>query len=243
MNPHQPSQPAGPVRPEPGAGGDRSVVSRLWDVFRREPMLLVTCSYLFVSIVGLWDLYWFYRRFDIPILEFLQSSDYFVAGLRRPTYLLLLGGTLLASMVALWPERWRRRHPERVAVLDRRWWFRALFPRRDDWWAYFGLHPETMATLTALFTMGLVLFFHSTARAERIHAGSGGAVEVRTVGGALDGDWRMLGTSSAYVFLWDPRRRQAEVVPIEALTGIRPLPQASARRPGPPPAGGDAGAP
>jgi len=33
----------------------------------------------------------------------------------------------------------------------------------------------------------------------------------------------MLGTSSAFVFLWDPAAERAEVVPIEAIGGIRPV--------------------
>ena len=39
----------------------------------------------------------------------------------------------------------------------------------------------------------------------------------------LAGDWRMLGTSSAFVFLWDPRAGRAEVVPIETVGSIRPM--------------------
>ncbi|TWT21329.1 hypothetical protein FQY83_08215 [Luteimonas marina] len=230
-----PAAPA-PAEAMPDAGGDRSVVSRVWDVFRREPMLLVTSSYVFVSVIGLWDSYWFYRRFDVQILEYLQSSDYFVAGLRRPAYLILLAWTLLTSVLALWPERWRRRHPGATARLDGRWWFRALIPRRGDWWAYFGLHPETMATLAAVVMMALVLFTHSGTRADRIREGGGQAVSVSVIDarGELAGDWRVLGTSSAFVFLWDVAAQRAELVPTDALAGIRPRPA--------PPADGDAGA-
>lgn len=246
MSPESPESEIRPT-PHPGAEGgpavpaaqERSVVRRLWDVFRREPMLLVTCSYLFVSIVGLWDSYWFYRRFDIPILEYMQSSDYFVSGLRRPVYVVLLGWTLLASAVALWPERWRQRNPHRVADMERRWWGRLVFPRRSDWWAYFGLHPETMATLSALMAMAVVLFSYGTARGEAIHAGSGNVVSVQgtTESGELAGEWRMLGTSSAYVFLWNPGERRSVVVPIESVARITPLGRG---KPAAAPAGGEA---
>ena len=223
-----PTGPAGdapaiaPVPPSPAV--PRSAIRRLWDVCRREPMLLVTLSYLFVSVIGLWDSYWFYRRFDIPILEYMASSDYFIAGLRRPTYAFLLGWVLLAAAAALWPMRWRDRNPERAARIERHWWGRFLFPRRTDWWIYFGLHPETMTTLSALLVMGIVLFSHSVHNAEVVRAGGGNAVEVR-VGAErtpLAGDWRMLGTGNAFVFLWDAAAQRAEVVPIEALGGIRP---------------------
>ena len=229
MNPDPATIPVQPLAgavagADAGTDADRSIVRRLWDVFRREPMLLVTCSYLFVSIVGLWDLYWFYRGFDIPILEFLQSSDYFVAGLRRPAYAGLLALTLLAAAVSIWPQRWRMRHPERAARLDGRWWFRLLFPRRADWWAYFGLHPETTATLTAVAVMATMLFMQSEARADAIRAGGGNAVEVQAGGQPVAGDWRMLGTSSAYVFLWEPRAQRALVLPVESIAAIQPVP-------------------
>jgi hypothetical protein len=204
---------------------ERSFVRQLWGVFRREPVLLVTCSYLFVSFIGLWDSYWFYRRFQIPILEYMQSSDYFVAGLRRPAYLFVLACTLLASGTAMWVERWRRSQPERAARIEQRWWGRLLLPRHSDWWVYFGLHPETMATLAALVMMITAMFTYSTTAARAIHDGAGNAVAVRVddARGDLPGDWRMLGTSSAFVFLWNAGERRAEVLPIEAVTGIRPL--------------------
>lgn len=209
----------------PAPAEPRSVVRRLWDVCRREPMLLVTLSYLFVSVIGLWDSYWFYRRFDIPVLEYMQSSDYFVSGLRRPVYLLLLSWVLLAAAAALWPMRWRERNPERAARIERHWWGRFLFPRRTDWWIYGGLQPETMTVVTSVLVMAFVFSSYSGGQAEVIRAGGGNVVEV-TIGGdrqPLTGDWRMLGTSSAFVFLWDPSAGRAEVVPIEAIGSIRPM--------------------
>lgn len=227
MTPSTPTPASAVVAPAAAvaAPDDVSIVRRIWGVFRREPLLLVTCSYLFISAYGLWDSYWFYRRFDIPILEFMQSSDYFVAGLRRPEYLGLLAWTLLASWLALVPERWRQRHPERVAGLERRWWGRALLPRRSDWWMYMGLHPETMATATALAAMALGLYVLGDARAQRIHEGGGHAVAVTLLGAdrPMQGEWRMLGTSSAFVLLWNPDERRAEVLPIDGVGAIRLL--------------------
>ena len=211
--------------PAPVAVEPRSVVRRLWDVCRREPMLLVTLSYLFVSVIGLWDSYWFYRRFDIPVLEYMQSGGYFVSGLRRPVYLLLLSWVLLAAALALWPMRWRERNPERAARIERRWWGRFLFPRHTDWWIYGGLQPETTTVVTSILVMGFVFSSYSGRQADVIRAGGGNVVAV-TVGGErqpLAGDWRMLGTSSAFVFLWDPDAGRAEVIPIEAIGGIRPM--------------------
>jgi hypothetical protein len=214
-----------PIPPTDTLPPDASAVARLWRVFHREPMLLVTCSYLFVSIVGLWDSYWFYRRFDLPILEYMQAGDYFVAGLRRPVYLVLLVVTMLFSTLTLWPERWRQRNPERGDRLQARWWGRLLVPKRSDWWAYFGLHPETMVTLVALFTMGAALFVHSNDRATAIQRGevNGVAVELARSNVPLPGKWSTLGTSSAFVFLWNRDEERALVVPIEGVGSLLPV--------------------
>ena len=220
-----PTDGRGPDTGTPPPEGELSMVRRIGNVFRREPVLLITCSYLFISVYGLWDSYWFYSRFDIPILEFMQSSDYFVAGLRRPEYLWLLVWTLLASWLTLLPERWRQHHPERVRRIERRWWGRMLLPRRGDWWVYMGLHPETMATLTALVVMGFCLYAFGDNRGQRMYEGGGHAVSVRLDGQRheLPGEWRMLGTSSAFVFVWNPGERRAEVLPIDSVAAIRLL--------------------
>jgi hypothetical protein len=225
------TDPLAPASPDPQ---DESAIARLWRVFHREPMLLVTCSYLFVSIVGLWDSYWFYRRFDLPILEYMQASDYFVTGLRRPVYLFLLAFTLAASVLILWPERWRQRNPARAERLQARWWGRLLVPKRSDWWAYFGLHPETMVTLVAVTVMASVLFTHSNDRATAIQRGevNGVAVELARSNVPLPGQWSTLGTSSAFVFLWSRTEGRALVVPIEGVGSLLPV--------APTPAGADA---
>lgn len=216
-----------PATVENGQAG-RSIARRIWDLFRREPMLLVSSGYVFISLIGLLDLYWFYRSFRIPVLEYLQSGDYFVAGLRRPIYLAMLGWTLAVSMLALWPEYWRRRNPERAAALDGRWWFRALLPRRDDWWAYFGLHPETMALVGATVMVFVVLSIEGGKRAEALREGGGHAIAIELDSGALPGDWRLLGSSSAFLFAWDRAAQRAEVLPIDAIARIRPLPAVAA---------------
>jgi hypothetical protein len=100
-----------------------------------------------------------------------------------------------------------------------------LLPRRGDWWVYMGLHPETMATLSALVVMGFCLYALGDSRGQRMYDGGGHAVSVRLAGQPRDlpGDWRMLGTSSAFVFVWNPGERRTEVLPIDSVAAIRLL--------------------
>lgn len=225
-DPRQADPPAVPSSvPEPAAGGE-SIVRRVWRAFGREPMLLVTCGYLFVSIVGICDSYWFYRRFDVPILEYMHSSDYFVAGLRRPSFALALAGMLLLGGLGLWADRWAMRNPERAEHLRQTtWWAKELLPKRSDWRHYGGMHPETATALAVLVAIVLMLFVATNSRAGNIQGGGGHAVRVTLIGASspMSGDLRLLGTSSAFVFLWRADERRTEVVPIQGIAHIDAL--------------------
>lgn len=219
------------------APGDESVVRRVGRLFGREPMVLLTCAYVFVSIVGLWDSYWFYRRFDVPILEYMQSSDYFVAGLRRPIYALALAALLAIGALELWIDRWRMRNPDRAEHLrQKKWWGRMMLPKRYDPIGYGGMHPETATAVTVLVSIVLMLFVATSLRANRIELGGGHGVSVTLIGSPspLPGSLRLLGTSSAFVFLWNPEEKRPEVVPIDSVHRIRPSQRAYAK-----PAGSD----
>lgn len=205
---------------------DESVIRRIVRLFGREPMLLITCAYVFISIVGIWDSYWFYRRFDVPILEYMQSSDYFVAGLRRPIYALALAALLLIAALGLWPDRWSMRNPERAEHLRRtKWWGKAVLARRYDPVAYGGMHPETATTITVAVSIVILLFIATNLRANRIERGGGHAVSVTLIGAPspMVGSLHLLGTSSAFVFLWRTDESRPEVVPIQSIHRIRTL--------------------
>ena len=109
----------------------------------------------------------------------------------------------------------------------------------------FNVSPVVAAisALGALIVMAFGLYVLGDARAQRIYDGGGYSVSVRLAGQpqVLPGDWRMLGTSSAFVFVWDADGRRAEVLPIDSveavqLLGWRPRTQQPQPQPAPAPA-------
>ena len=130
------------------------LVIRGWRRMRREPSLLLPMAYLFVSFIGLWANYWFYEGFELPILEYMQASDYLVAGLRDPAYALVLLAMFALSVLISAPDIYRRHHPERAEAWRRKWWGRVVFPE-NRWlrWKGFGLAPETGVTCAVICGM------------------------------------------------------------------------------------------
>jgi hypothetical protein len=207
---------------------------RTWRLLLREPSLLVATTYLFVSFIGLWASFWFYRMFGLPILEYMQASDYLVAGLRDPVYVALLGFSALLAALISWPEFYRVREPERVAILRRRWWGRLVFPEHR-WlrWQGLGMAPVTGVVFAVFLGMICACTAYVVTRAVDIRDGgagnpaSGHLVEVTLAGdsASLPGQARLLGTTSAFVLLWWPQQRRAEVVPVASvkrLASLRP---------------------
>lgn len=211
-----------------------------WRKLRREPSLMFTAAYVFVSFIGLWANYWFYRGFHLPILEYMQATDYLVAGLRDPAYGLILLAALLFVLVITWPDAWRRKHPARVEALRRRWWGRWVFPNNPLLrWAGVGMSPETGVAVATIFATawGASSYVRDKAGDIRDHGG-GHRVQVTLTGDAAPqpGDARLLGTSSAFVFLWWPQQHRVEAVPIESIGRLQTLPMRPPRKATPAPA-------
>ncbi len=214
-----------------------SLVLRLLRVLKREPILFVTLAYLLISFIGIWASYWFYKRFGIPILQFMQGSDYLVAGLREPAYLGLLLAALVISWMVTWPERWRRRNADRSEAMRQRWWGKIVFPGSNPLWSWWGMTPETGVVFSTFWVMIWMVFALMVNKAEDIRRGAGQPLRLTLAGSVepLPGNARLLGTSSAFVFVYWPEDRRAEALPIESITRIHSLRPADARTSATPP--------
>lgn len=203
-------------------GNEDSVVMVLWRLLRQEPALIVSAGYVLLSLLGLWSSYFFYLRFQLSILDYLQISDFLVAGLRDPAYAGILAGGIALAIVAGWPDTVRRRNPAKVEALRaRHWGWRMLFSQSPlTSWDISGLRPLTGLCIAVACFMALGAAIYSMNKAENIRdAGQGSKVMVHLAGDSapLAGDARLLGSSSAFVFLWWPQQHRAEAVPISAI--------------------------
>jgi hypothetical protein len=207
-------------------GSEDSVVMVLWRLLRQEPALIVSAGYVLLSLLGLWSSYFFYLRFELSILDYLQISDFLVAGLRDPAYAAILGGGIALAIVVGWPDTLRRRNPAKVdALRARHWGWRLLFSRSPlTSWDISGVRPLTGLCMAVALFMALGAAIYSLDKAEGIRTeGQGNRVTVHLTGDVapLQGDARLLGSSSAFVFLWWPQQQRAEAVPISAIKRLQ----------------------
>ncbi|WP_312327655.1 hypothetical protein [Stenotrophomonas sp.] len=207
-------------------GSEDSVVMELWRLLKQEPALIVSAGYVLLSLLGLWSSYFFYLRFNLSILDYLQISDFLVAGLRDPMYAGILAGGIFLAVVLGWPDTLRRRNPARVEALRaRHWGWRILFSKSPlTSWDTSGMRPLTGLTIAVVFFMAIGAAQYSMKKAEDIRDnGAGASVTVHLNGDAapLKEQARLLGSSSAFVFLWWPQQRRAEALPISAIKRLQ----------------------
>ena len=207
-------------------GDDDSAVMQMVRRMRREPALLFSVAYLLVSALGLWSSFWFYRGFELSILDYMQPSDFLVAGIRDPAYVLLLALGLLVVLVASWPETLRMRNAAKLEQLRGRSWIWRVLLRRSflTSWEGIGLRPLTAMTLAVAAFMAIGAANYVQVRGQQIRShGKGEVIRLQLNGdpAPLPGSARLLGTSSAFLFVWWPQQRRAEAIPIAAVRTLQ----------------------
>ncbi len=203
-------------------------------LLRREPTFAITLGYLLVSLIGLWSSFCFYRAFRIPILEYMQPGDFLVEGMRHPVNLLWLLAMLVIAVLAYWPTYYRLKHPEQVQRYRKRWYGRAIFSRYVDPYRrrrWHDISPEAAIGFALLVGGGSLIQADATKRAQRVLDGGGDAVRV-TLGGEtrpLQGEARLLGTSSGYIYVYWPANGRTEALAQENVSRIETLPRRAPR--------------
>ncbi len=207
---------------------------QVWQRLKRDPALAVTLAYLVVAAIGVWSSYWYYRSFRIDILDYFQASDFIVAGLRDPMSFVFLGVMLLAALVSYAPSAYELRQPQKVEAWRKRWWGRVVFlefasPFRRRRWH--DISPEAAILLALALGGGSLLMIRAADRAAAIVANAGRPLQVTLAGSTrpLLGEARLIGTSSAYVFLYWPANGRAEALPQQALSRLEMLPRRTPR--------------
>lgn len=212
--------------------GDDSLAGRALAAMKREPVLFVTFGYLALSVLGLWSSWWFYRGFDFNILQYMQGGDFLVAGVRQPMYAFVLLVAIGYALLFTWPDRWRRRHPDRYARIAGRWWAKVAFPKRHGWWAM-RLRPDTMAAVLVIGMMlgGSAAFAWGSGQAVREGRGrSVDRVRLHMAGQAAPtADVRLLGTTQVFLLVYWPQTQRVDAVPIEAVARVETRERVRAR--------------
>lgn len=146
--------------------------------------------------------------------------------MREPGYAFAFAFAIAISWVVTWPERWRSRNPGRAEALGNRWWAPLVFQKRSGVHGRWRMEPDTgLVFAIATSLIGGVAGI-GMGKAEKVKEGRTPLVEVVMADESAKppGRAHLLGTSSAFVFLYWPERRQVEAVTLESIARLRAVP-------------------
>ena len=183
---------------------------RQWDpvavlrwLIREQPALLISLFYLFASGIGMYFSWRYLRHFGIDFFDYAQVSDFLLASLKEPITWMLVAGLVVAMLLDNWMSRNWGRKPR--GWLTR--WYGTPRYRRLNYLAFLGL-------VALYITIFADLKARDTLRGDylivTLRLAESGAVEQRA----------LLGTTSSYVFTFDPDASAAKVYPVEALEAL-----------------------
>jgi hypothetical protein len=179
----------------PGDTTARAVAIRFLREHTGQALLLI---YLAVTIVSRLHDVWFYQRFRVNILNYGDPEDFFLSAMRNtfiwPYFLGALGVVLLFSWLA-----GARKTPQR-------------FPSKWNTPRFRLIAGAVLVLLMAAIPTKV----HADRRADDVRAGTGRHVSfTRNDGVSYDEQPLLLGSTGQFFFLYYPKRRVAEIVPVE----------------------------
>ncbi len=190
-------------------------------MLRQHPGLVISLTYLVVSLIGLLFSYSLFSEFGINIFLYAEISDFLLGALREPMTFLAAGAAVLTVLLlhglARLELRFFRRHPPtaRVGKAYLRL-SQAAYSSQWTWLLVFILYSY------------LFLSLYGNYRSEQIKAGHGEVVQIYIAEGTdSDGSVKpggrtglLLGTTNKFIFVYDPETGSTDVIPNESIIRI-----------------------
>ena len=204
---------------EPGAQPNQAdrPIERLLGFVGEQPGLSVTLAYALASLVGLSFGWALFNDFGVPFFRFAELSDFLLAAIREPVTLALVLGAVPVALVLVG-----------LARLERLLYGKLRYKSKVFRWLYRGTTQTSWIFAFFLVCYALIfILIYADWKADRIKAGKGQSVQVRATreAGPIFGKdtvrrLTLLGTTTQYVFLFDPKQQQTHVVPSENIAVI-----------------------
>jgi hypothetical protein len=195
-----------------------------WDLRAlREPTMLLTATYLATSAIGLWASYCFYQPFGIRVLDYMQPADFLVAALHDPMYFLVVAAGAFLSWLGSRIDVFRETQPQRVAVIrESTWWGKLVFPPWRDKLTDKGFTAEYVFAAMLLGFAAWLISGYTAGQSQRVLSGQGTRIWI-TYNNHDKPEAKqpvLLGSNSAWVFLYWPEDHASEAVPQSQVARI-----------------------
>jgi hypothetical protein len=177
--------------------------TRISGVFREHPALIASGFYVFASFVGMFWSWAYLSRFGINVFNYAQISDFLLASLKEPfTWALVL----LAFVMVQADNAYSRRVGKRA---------------NSRWFGWYGSPRYRMVNNFGVLALVCVfIFVYAKLEADDTRDGQGKSVDVYFEEGGTPETATLLGTTSLFIFLYEPKTDRVDIHPHEAIHAI-----------------------
>jgi hypothetical protein len=185
----------------------------------------------------LWASYCFYQPFGIRVLDYMQPADFLVAALHDPMYFIVVLAGAFLSWLGSRIDAFRETRPNRVeAIRQETWWGLIVFPRWRDKLSDRGFTAEYVFAAMLLGIAAWLISGYTAVESRHALAGQGKRISV-TYNNHDKPEPRqpiLLGTTTAWVFLYWPEDHRSAAVPQGQIAWIGyALPTSTSKPPTP----------
>ena len=180
------------------------------DFFREHSGFVLTAGYLALIAIGMMYEFWLFWRFRISILYYAEAADFLLVPFREP----------LVILVALAPIPIFRLYMRGAKALGTKLAkpnAKPLAPAQAAFYRKFMLAVNVLAM--ALWSLVATAEFAEFV-SNRIRAGKRRTVRIVTTASPQPIAGTIIGTTSQWVFLYDPRLDQTRMIPVENVGEI-----------------------
>ncbi|MCC2604543.1 hypothetical protein [Planctobacterium marinum] len=205
------------------SGGEpESQLNLLLDYFRDNPGLMLSVSYLMLTLCGIFYSVTFYNEFGISVLKFADVADLMVVGISEPAALVMFSGGLVVAwafdlvLIYCYPIRQK--------------WLKAPHSLKRSIILFFNYVPKSRQGLLLGFVVMFMVYAHlfvslyAQWRSGDIKASKDDYVNVKAEQISASDKLKLLGSTTNYLFVFDVAANQSLIIPVEAVTVILPAP-------------------
>ncbi|BDX06190.1 hypothetical protein [Planctobacterium marinum] len=189
--------------------------------FKRNPALMLSVSYLLLTLCGILYSASFYNEFNINIMKLAQISDLLIVGISEPAAVLMFSGGLIVAaafdMLVLVSYPIHRRWKQKPASIKRSiiLFFNYVPKNRDGLFIIFLLVSITYAKL--------FVTLYAEWRSEDIKSSKEGFVSIKTGTDSESQKLKILGSTTNLLLVYDATLNEASAIGMEDLVSIRPI--------------------
>ncbi|WMS88010.1 hypothetical protein [Pleionea litopenaei] len=195
-----------------------------------HPGLILSSTYFIWALIGLTYLVMYYSHFNISILKYLEVTDILIAGLQEPKVSIAVFGALAVIIAivkaAMWSTRYQQEKGKNFSP-----WMRVVF------FVFFYV-PKNRTALRLSLLVSLILYFAVflelllADEVNQIKSSANNFVQVKQEQQWIRGQceasqiasWKLLGTTTKFVFLYNVDCDSTQVLPIESIQSIANVP-------------------